>query len=77
MALIFAWTGALRKRGELDGTPDVIAFADAVEKASLATVEEGVVTGDLAKLANPPAKNVCNTEEFIQAIAGNLARIWK
>ncbi len=72
MALIFAWSGALRKRGELDGTPDVVAFADALEKASIATVEDGMVTGDLAKLVNPPAKKVCNSEEFIDDIAATL-----
>ena len=74
MALIFAWSGALRKRGELDGTPDVVAFADALEKASIATIESGMVTGDLAKLVNPPATKVCTSEEFIDAIAATLAK---
>jgi len=77
MALIFAWTGGLRKRGELDGTPEVAAFADAVEKAALATVEKGVMTGDLARLAEPKAANVCGTGEFIAEIASTLRGIWK
>ena len=50
MALIFAWTGGLRKRGELDGTPDVIKFADQLEEAALETVEDGIMTGDLLLL---------------------------
>ena len=50
MATIFAWTGALRKRGELDGIDSLIGFADNMEKASLATIEDGVMTGDLVSL---------------------------
>ena len=76
MALIFAWTGALRKRGELDNTPEVVAFADALEKASLATIEAGFMTGDLAKLSSPPPKKICGTEEFIVEIARTLDKIW-
>ena len=72
MALIFAWSGALRKRGELDNTPDVVQFADALEKASLRTIENGIMTGDLAKLSDPPAKKICTTEEFINSISENL-----
>ena len=58
MALIFAWTGGLRKRGELDGTPEVIKFADKLEEAAIATVEGGIMTGDLLVLAekNLPTK---------------------
>ena len=77
MALIFAWTGALRRRGKLDGTPDVAEFADAVERASLRTVENGVMTGDLARLAEPAASRVCGTAKFIDAIAVTLAGTWK
>ena len=76
MALIFAWTGALRKRGKLDNTPKVVAFADALEKAALATIEAGFMTGDLAKLSLPPPQKVCNTEEFIDEIARTLDKIW-
>jgi len=75
MALIFAWTGGLRKRGELDGTPEVIAFADTLEAAALATVESGVMTGDLLLLAEKrPTNRKVNTEGFIDAIAANLKK---
>jgi len=76
MALIFAWSGALRKRGELDGTPDVVRFADCLEKAALTTVEEGVMTGDLLLVAEPnPANRKVNTEGFIAAIAERLEKL--
>jgi isocitrate dehydrogenase len=75
MALIFAWTGGLRKRGEMDGTPEVAGFADKVEAAALETVESGVMTGDLLLLAEKrPANRKVNTEGFIDAIAGNLKK---
>jgi isocitrate dehydrogenase len=77
MAILFAWTGALRKRGELDGTEQVVFFANAVEKAALATVESGIMTGDLANLAEPQAKKICGTEEMIDEIAKMLDTIWK
>jgi isocitrate dehydrogenase len=73
MALIFAWTGGLRKRGEMDGTPDVIRFADTLEQAALRTVEAGVMTGDLLAVARKSAKNrKVSTEGFIDAIAERL-----
>ncbi|MCU0581296.1 MAG: NADP-dependent isocitrate dehydrogenase [Syntrophales bacterium] len=76
MALIFAWTGALRKRGELDATPEVMRFADCLEKAALTTVEEGVMTGDLLLVAEPnPANQKVNTEGFIDAIAERLGKL--
>jgi len=76
MALIFAWTGALRKRGELDGTPEVMRFADCLEKAALTAVEEGVMTGDLLLVAEPnPANRKVNTEGFIDAIAKRLGKL--
>jgi isocitrate dehydrogenase len=74
VAIIFAWTGALRKRAELDGTPELGAFADKLESATLQTIEDGVMTGDLAKLAEPPAKQVANTEEFFDAVARRLSK---
>ncbi len=75
MALIFAWTGGLRKRGEMDGTPEVAGFADKIEAAALETVESGVMTGDLLLLAEKrPANRKVNTEGFIDAIAGNLKK---
>ena len=76
MALIFAWTGGLRKRGELDGTPAVIEFADALEAAALQTVEAGIMTGDLLLLAEKkPSNRKVNTEGFIDAIADKLKGI--
>jgi isocitrate dehydrogenase len=75
MALIFAWTGGLRKRGELDGTPDVVAFSDHLEKAAIETVESGIMTGDLMLLAEIKSTNrKVNTEGFIDAIADTLKK---
>lgn len=74
MALIFAWSGALKKRGELDGTPDVTAFGVKLEEAATETVESGIMTGDLLRVANPsPANRKVNTEEFLDAVAERLA----
>ena len=72
VALIFAWTGALAKRAELDNTPELADFAKKLEKATLDTIEEGTMTGDLARLANPPAKKTVDSWEFIDAIAAKL-----
>ncbi len=72
VALIFAWTGALAKRAELDATPELAAFAKKLEEATLAVIEDGVMTGDLARLANPAAKRVVNAWEFIDEIAARL-----
>ncbi|MCX6662093.1 MAG: NADP-dependent isocitrate dehydrogenase [Euryarchaeota archaeon] len=75
MALIFAWTGALKKRGELDKTPEIVEFANKLEKASLETIEEGIMTGDLLRVATPSLKNrQVYTEEFIDAIADHLKK---
>jgi isocitrate dehydrogenase len=73
MALIFAWSGCLRKRGELDASPEVIAFADTLEKSAIATVESGIMTGDLMLVADAhPQNKKVTTEKFIDAIAENL-----
>lgn len=72
VALIFAWTGALAKRGELDGTPELVEYAQKLEKATLDTIQDGIMTGDLAKIANPPAKQVLDSWQFIDAIAQRL-----
>jgi len=73
MALIFAWSGAIRKRGELDKTPQAVAFADKLEKAAIETIEGGTMTGDLLAIAEAnPANRKVNTEGFIDAIADNL-----
>ena len=75
MALIFAWTGGLRKRGELDATPDVVDFANTLEKAALETIEGGTMTGDLLLLAEKKSSNKkVNTEGFIDAIADTLKK---
>ena len=73
MATIFAWTGALRKRGELDELPDLVAFADRLEAATLATIEAGEMTGDLARITTLPNPVTLSTGEFIGAIAKRLA----
>lgn len=74
IATIFAWTGALRKRGELDGLQDLVAFADKLERATIETVEQGEMTGDLAAIfhSDVPAKKL-ETKAFLQAIATRLA----
>lgn len=69
VALIFAWTGALKKRGELDKTSDLVDFANRLENATLSTIEDGFMTGDIARIASPKAKKVLNSWEFIDAIA--------
>ncbi len=72
MATIFAWSGALRKRGELDGNKELMDFADRLEKASIQTIEEGIMTKDLASLASMENVKAVNSEEFIKAIRERL-----
>lgn len=72
VALIFAWTGALTKRAELDNTPALADFAQRLETATLETIENGYMTGDLARIANPAAKQVLDSWQFIDAIADRL-----
>ncbi|MEA3488083.1 MAG: NADP-dependent isocitrate dehydrogenase [Euryarchaeota archaeon] len=74
VALIFAWSGALRKRGELDNTPELGVFADKLDAAALKVIEDGIMTGDLAKLAEPAAKKIVNTEEFLDEVAGRMEK---
>ena len=74
VATIFAWSGALRKRGELDGTPDLVRFADALERATIGTIESGKMTGDLARITTLPNPHQLDTEEFILAIADRLQK---
>ena len=73
VATIFAWSGALRKRGELDELPELVAFADRLEEATLATIEAGEMTGDLARITTLPNPVTLSTGEFIGAIAKRLA----
>jgi isocitrate dehydrogenase len=73
MALIFAWAGALCKRGELDGNQEVVDFAKQLEEAAIETVESGLMTGDLlAVVEKGPNNRKVNTQEFIDAIAQRL-----
>ena len=72
VATIFAWSGALRKRGELDDTPELIAFADRLERATIDTIESGQMTGDLARITTLPKPQTLDTEQFILAVAEHL-----
>ena len=74
VATIFAWSGALRKRGELDGLPELAAFADRLERATIQTIEGGEMTGDLARITTLPNPTTLDTEDFILAIARRLKR---
>lgn len=71
-ALIFAWTGALRKRGEIDGIKPLMDFADKLDRTLIETVESGIMTGDLALLANPPAKQKLSSTEFIEELGRRM-----
>lgn len=75
VATIFAWTGALRKRGELDAIPELEKFADKLEKATLATIENGVMTKDLAQITTLKDVTVLNSQDFIGAIRKQLEAI--
>jgi isocitrate dehydrogenase len=68
IASIFAWTCALRYRGEFDGTPEVVAFADRLERATIKAVEEGHMTKDLALLVGNGQKHL-NTKDYLKAVA--------
>ena len=72
VATIFAWTGALRKRGELDETPELVDFADRLEAATIHTIEAGKMTGDLARITSLPNPTTLGTREFILAIRETL-----
>jgi isocitrate dehydrogenase len=73
VATIFAWSGALRKRGELDQLPDLVHFADALEAATIQTIEEGIMTGDLYLISKLENKKKVNSKEFLEAIQERLA----
>ena len=72
VATIFAWTGALRKRGELDGNKELMEFADKLEKACIKTIEDGKMTKDLALITTIENPTVLNSENFIKAIRETL-----
>ena len=72
MATLFAWSGALRKRAQMDGLKDLEDFADRLEKNAVSTIESGIITGDLNSLLDHPDKKVVDTAEFLKAIASKL-----
>lgn len=72
VATIFAWSGSLRKRGELDGNTDLCLFADRLEQATLTTIEKGEMTKDLALITSIKNPSVLNSREFILAVRKNL-----
>ncbi len=72
VATIFAWSGALRKRGELDDISELVTFADRLEHATLSCIEDGQMTGDLARITSLPNPTVLSTEGFIEAVAARL-----
>lgn len=75
VATIFAWTGALRKRGELDNIPELSRFADKLEEACRSTIEGGVITGDLAALSELENKKIVNSRDFLLEIKKKLDEI--
>lgn len=74
VATIFAWSGALRKRGELDNIPELMQFADDLEKATISTIESGKMTKDLALITTLEDVTVLNSEDFIKAIRETLEK---
>ena len=75
VATIFAWSGAFRKRGELDHIPELIDYADKLEKATIQTIEDGVMTGDLYLLSKLENKRKVNSKEFLEEINTRLAAL--
>ena len=77
VATIFAWSGALRKRGELDGLKELQDFADKLEQATISVIENGKMTKDLALITSLPDPVVLNSQEFIQEIRKELEALLK
>ncbi len=77
VATIFAWSGALRKRGELDNIAELVSFADNLEKATIQTIEDGIMTGDLYMLSSLENKKKVNSKEFLEEINTRLAQLVK
>lgn len=75
VATIFAWSGALRKRGELDNTPELCEFADKLEKATIETIENGVMTGDLYLISKLENKKKVDSKTFLEEIKVNLDKL--
>ena len=74
MATIYAWSGALKKRGELDGLPELVSFGEKLEEACIDTLNEGIMTRDLVGLVEEGTPRAVNTLEFIRQIRGRLER---
>ena len=77
MATIFAWSGALRKRGEMDGIDKLVKFADSLEKASIMTIEDGIMTGDMASQCESKNVRIAVAEELLDEIAIRLEKLIK
>ncbi|MBE5956571.1 MAG: NADP-dependent isocitrate dehydrogenase [Lachnospiraceae bacterium] len=77
VATIFAWTGALRKRGELDGISELVCFANKLEKATIDTIESGKMTKDLALITTLPEVTILNSENFIKEIRVTLEKSYE
>ncbi|KAA5806308.1 NADP-dependent isocitrate dehydrogenase [Thermoanaerobacterium thermosaccharolyticum] len=75
IATIFAWTGALKKRGQLDNNKSLVKFAEKLEEASLKTIESGIMTKDLAAISELPNKKSVNTKEFLNEIKNHLEKL--
>lgn len=75
VATLFAWTGALRKRGELDQNTALSEFADKLERATLNTLENGIMTGDLASMSTLPEIHQVSTKEFLLAVRDSLENL--
>ena len=75
VATIFAWSGALRKRGELDSIPEWVRYADNLEQATIQTIEDGIMTGDLYLLSSLENKKKVNSKEFLEEINCRLAKL--
>ena len=75
VATIFAWTGGLRKRGQLDNLDDLVAFADKLEKATIQTIENGIMTKDLYALSTLENKKAVNSREFLMAIKNEFDKM--
>ncbi len=75
VATIFAWSGALRKRGELDETPELCEFADKLERATIETIENGVMTGDLYLISKLENKKKVDSKTFLEEIKKNLDKM--
>lgn len=77
MATLYAWTGALRKRGELDGLVELVEFANTLEEASRKTIEDGVMTKDLAQISELTNRKIVSTESFLVEVKQKLDEMYQ